>query len=159
ESDVQTETYVGSIDSDTDRLVLTVTSCACAAMYAPSARHYQFWQRPAPSGYLVWKTDAFTLMAQPFDPGSLQLTGEAVPVKGVTQSRDLDLTFAANGTMAWSTGSTGKYQMLWYDRTGKVVGSVGPPGDFGDMAISPDDKQVAYHNRSGLDDVWLYEFA
>ena len=68
-------------------------------------------------------------------------------------------SFSPNGTIAYSTNGTGMYQNVWYDRTGKVVGTAGDAGDIGDVALSPDETQAAYHSREGMDDLWLFDLS
>jgi serine/threonine protein kinase/Tol biopolymer transport system component len=122
-------------------------------------------------GYLVYAQTggssavAGTLMAHPFDPQRMKVSGEPLFVRVSGEGSfgnatpSMMFAFSANGTIAYSTGGTGRYQNVWYDRTGKVVGTGGDPGDIGDVALSPDASQAAYHNREGTDDIWLFDFA
>jgi hypothetical protein len=105
-----------------------------------------------------------SFMVQSFDVRRLRLTGEpvAVPlaIAGALGNGAVALVFSfANGAMAYCTNGTGRYQSVWYDRTGKLVGTVGEPSDIGDIGLSPDGSQAAYHDRGGMDDLWLFDFA
>jgi Tol biopolymer transport system component len=50
--------------------------------------------------------------------------------------------------------------MVWYDRTGKTRGDVGPPGPVFDPALSPDEKLLAFERGSaGGGDLWTRDLA
>ena len=59
-----------------------------------------------------------------------------------------------------SAGAAQNDQLVWFDRTGKRLGTVGEPGQHVRLALSPDEKQVAV-DRSALQpgDIWLIELA
>jgi Tol biopolymer transport system component len=108
-------------------------------------------------------------MAAPFDPGSLQLAGEAAPV-----AEDVDLSgfsVSSSGVLVYRTGArvvadlavAGTQGVLtWFDRQGKVLGTEGDPGfySFG-VKLSPDGTRVALTrpDERGNFDIWIYEFA
>jgi Tol biopolymer transport system component len=49
-------------------------------------------------------------------------------------------------------------ELLSFDRSGKPLGSVGQPGDYIGIALSPDEKRVAVHRSEGEGgDIWLIE--
>ena len=119
---------------------------------------------PAPSGsrigHLLFIRED-TLMAQPFDAGSAQLSGDVFPVAErvslTTNVNYAPVTVSENGVLLYESGgaATG-VQLVWYDRTGKLLGLRGTP--FGIYpAISPDEKMVAFARLSGAQssDIWL----
>ena len=73
-------------------------------------------------------------MAQPFDSDTLRVTGEIFPVaEPVTQ-----FSVSANGAVAYLSGNVAASdQMVWWDRAGKEVGSVGPPGSLWRVPVVP----------------------
>ncbi len=81
-------------------------------------------------GYLFFMREN-TLMAQPFDAGKLQLQGDPVPVAehvATTQAIGV-FSVTPSGALAYRTGGGGNdYQLTWFDRQGKVVGTLGQPG-------------------------------
>jgi serine/threonine protein kinase/WD40 repeat protein len=122
----------------------------------------------APPGFLLLVRDG-TLMALPFNAATAQVTGEAVPVAeqvdyylGMNQSRAL-FSVSGNGVLVYGTGmSRGRIQLTWFDRSSKLLGTVGPPGLVNWPAISPDGKTVAVSRddpQTGVSDVWLYDLA
>jgi len=53
-------------------------------------------------------------------------------------------------------------QLTVLDRQGKVVGTIGQPGVFGQMRLSPDGKRIAVTRNdpnSGNNDIWVYDVA
>ena len=74
-------------------------------------------------------------MAQPFNSASLELTGEAFPVAEQVRS----FSASVNGALAYHSGNVaGGLQLEWFDRSGKSQGTVGTPGLYNDVALSPD---------------------
>ena len=83
-------------------------------------------------------------MAQPFDSGTAQLSGDVFPVgEGVTftnVNNFAPVTASGNGVLLYWTGGGGggggTNQIVWYDRAGKAAGERGPArsrahaGDF-----------------------------
>jgi Tol biopolymer transport system component len=118
------------------------------------------------SGHLLFVREN-TLMAQPFDPSKLELTGDAFPIAEQIQS---DGAFARsvfsvseNGVLVYQTGmaATGT-RLLWFDRTGKQLGQLGDQAIYFDVSISPDRRRVAVNildTRVGPPDLWIYEVA
>ncbi len=118
------------------------------------------------NGYIAFARER-TLMAQPFDAGKLQTTGDAVPI---AEQVDYSVgnTYAyfgasRNGVLAYSSGGAGAgLQITWYDRSGKVVGTVGKPVDIQTPRLSPNGKMVATDRldaQSANRDIWLYDLA
>ena len=105
-------------------------------------------------------------MAQAFDPDTKQLRGEAVPVLDSVSkegSRYVSASVSQNGTLVYAAGgSTNTLQLVWFNRSGAQVGTLGSgAGDIA-PALSPDDSQVAIALRTGNPpnlDVWTIEIA
>ena len=115
------------------------------------------------SGFLLFVREG-TLMAQPFDAGKLTTTGDAVPVaENVTTANYGYFGSSRNGTLAYASGGGGtNLQITWYDRFGKVVGTVGKPADMQTPRLSPNGKMVAVDRldpQSSKRDIWLHDLA
>src|SRR5262249_14674825 len=53
-------------------------------------------------------------------------------------------------------------QLTVLDRTGKAVGTIGQPGLFGQIRLSPDGKKIAVMKndpQTGNNDIWVYDVA
>jgi tricorn protease-like protein len=107
------------------------------------------------NGHLLFVRDG-TLMAQPFDAHMLRTTGEIFPVaEGVSQFSASD-----NGALAYVSGTVvGRQQLVWLDRTGKEGGAVGPPGDYANFRLSPNERSVIFNRGSPLPDIWVLDLA
>jgi serine/threonine protein kinase/Tol biopolymer transport system component len=118
----------------------------------------------SPPGYLLFIRER-TLMAQPFDAGKLQTTGDPVPVADQVDSQSTSaqnqFSISQNGVLAYTSGREGGGALLtWFDRSGKVTGTLGTPNALGWGAISPDGKTVAVQCiDQGLRDIWLHDLA
>jgi len=144
--------YLGSLDGAASaRILPDLTN----ALYVPPAVR-------GGSGYLVFRRED-ALMAQPFDPKALKLTGEMFPVaEQVPFSVNTGFgAFSAseNGTLVYRTGGlVSNRELVWVDRTGKRVRAVTKPGAFASLATSPDQQTVAVTLASGSQsDIWLQD--
>ncbi len=112
-------------------------------------------------GWLVYVDDG-TVKAVPFDAQTLKLTGEAITVAdGVRYFRgygSTSLTASRDGTLAYQPPRTDD-QLIWFDLTGKRLGTVGPGGRVHAPRFSPDGTQVAVaiaDRRTEYSDIWLF---
>ncbi|MGH9774971.1 MAG: protein kinase domain-containing protein [Candidatus Acidiferrales bacterium] len=114
------------------------------------------------SGYILFLRQN-TLMAQPFDPKSLELTGDAGPV--AEQVEDAvprvqgEFSASHNGVLAYlEMGSAGR-QLTWFDRSGKQLGTVPGADSYADPHISPNGKELVFQLETPGSDIWLYDMA
>lgn len=140
--------YAASLDSQERKLVLNVNS---RAAYAEP-------------GYLFFVREG-ALMAQPFDPKRLEVTGQPAALAEEVHSAHFTggaaFSVSQNGILSWRSTSSA-VQLTWYDRTGKPLGSVGPPGRYADIRLSPNSEWVAFtrYDPQGQDeDVWTLHLA
>ncbi len=111
------------------------------------------------SGYLLWMRGT-TLMAQPFDPKKLKLTGAAAPVadpvgKSAITGR-MNVAASSNGLLLFS--ASGSNQLTWLDATGNPSGTLGEPNDYLIFRISPDGRRVATAiGNPTRADLWLLD--
>jgi Tol biopolymer transport system component len=149
----KTAIYVGDLDSKTRQRVLAVAS---NAVYTTA-------------GYLFFVREQ-ALMAQPFDPTAARTTGDAIPVAegvdyfaGESQGQfSVSQGADRNGVVAFTSGWTdGADQLTWFDRAGKVGGTVGAPGALiRTPTISPNGDTVAFSridSQTGGFDLWLHD--
>src|ERR1051326_8396283 len=111
------------------------------------------------NGHLLFLHEG-TLMAQVLDSRSFELVGEAFPVaEQVSSSRSYGFFSAsAAGVLAYRPGGTdaGVRQLQWFDRSGKELDTLGPPGNYRNVSLSPDGRQAAVQNLvNGNEDLYL----
>jgi Tol biopolymer transport system component len=63
-----------------------------------------------------------------------------------------------NGTLAFRSSGGVQTQLVWVDRAGRGGTVVGAAGSYGNIALSPDDKRVAFDRPGPTNiDVWLID--
>jgi len=114
-------------------------------------------------GFLLYLREQ-TLMAQPFDAAKLELKGEPVPIAQQVSSTAYGFgrfTASSNGALMYATGGGGTGTpsfMTWFDRDGKNLGTIGQPGRYLSLSLSPDGKRVAAEKLDGNgSDLWLID--
>ena len=103
-----------------------------------------------------------TLMAQPFDPRSNQLAGDAVPIaenvtpSGFSVSQTGVLIHSRNSAAGGSTETGTVGVLTWLDRAGKVLSTVGEVKGYAlNISLSPDAKRVVTSHDG---DLYVFEF-
>jgi serine/threonine protein kinase/Tol biopolymer transport system component len=134
--------FVGSLDSSKDRPLLNV---AADAIYTPPS-------------YLVFRRED-TLLAQPFDPATVALIGQPVPVAhdiGYNPYNGRTMFSVSADTLAYR--SRAARQLVWFDRSGRREGTVTTTGSAFGLALSPDGLRFAMTRpdpATGTTDVWV----
>jgi Tol biopolymer transport system component len=141
--------FLGSLDSREKRLL--VSASANAAYAEP--------------GFLLYLRDNKTLVAQPFDLRRYTLSGEPHTLSDDVLYFPLvdRAVFSVSGGEVLVT-QTGKgaslSQLTWFDRSGKSSGTVGTPGIYNNVRLSPDGRRVAADqpDPDGRNtDIWILE--
>jgi eukaryotic-like serine/threonine-protein kinase len=106
-----------------------------------------------------------TLMAWRFDPDRLELAGEPAPlaeqllVGGAPAAAGV-FAVASSGVLAYQAGSIPKSELVWFDRNGTELRTLGEPQGFSYVQLSPDDQQIAVSvlvDAIRTRDIWLYD--
>ena len=107
-----------------------------------------------------------TLMAQPFDSSRLQLEGSAVPIAegvgSVGAFGGANWSVSANGVLVYRAANSGDSTITLFDRSGKRLRTIGPPGQYAQISLSPDGKRLAIDrkdNAANSYDLWILELA
>ncbi len=121
--------------------------------------------RFAPPDHLLLARSG-SLLAVPFDPRKAEVRGNPAlvlqNVNGDPRSGVAFFGLSQGGTLAWISGyaAPGLLSVLWTDRTGKVKASALAPGEYTDIALSPDGSRLAYSVGAGggaTGDIWIVD--
>jgi eukaryotic-like serine/threonine-protein kinase len=140
----ETAVFWASVDGKQNKMVVLTPS---NALYAP--------------GYLLFVRQN-ALMAQPFDPSTGELKGQATVLNDDVQvdSSVWRGTFTASddGTMVYQPGSAvGRLQLTWFDIHGNETGHLGEPDDYNQVELSPDGKKAAASIGTQGSNIWIYD--
>jgi serine/threonine protein kinase len=135
--------YIGSVDLKPDAQAATrLLQSPAHAMYAsaPGSR----------TGYLFFLRDE-ALMAQPFNPDSLQLEGKPMQITDHVARIGARSEFAVSntGVLSYVRAQSSLRQLTWYNRQGKALEHVGEPAMRDELSLSPDGTHVAEGRSSG----------
>ena len=120
--------------------------------------------RYALSGHLVYAQGG-SLMAVPFDPQRLTVTGTAVPmVEGVLQSPTTgaaQYSFSATGSLVYVSGGVQSAQskLVWVNRNGTEKPVAAPAHTYLGPRLSPDGQRVAVTITEQESQTWLYDLS
>jgi Tol biopolymer transport system component len=112
-------------------------------------------------GYLLW-VDGNSLLAQPFDARRGELRGQLFIVSagaGLATTSEAGISVAAS---AEASPILRPGRLTWFDRSGKLLGTLGPDGDYTDFRLSPDNKSMAaslVDPKSSNPNIWLTDLA
>jgi serine/threonine protein kinase len=149
--------YVGSLDSG-DRKQLLAFNLADPDDVGLSTLAY------AAPGHVLYVRGQ-TLMAQPIDLGNFTFSGPAVPVaEGVEKVGPGSAAFSVSGTGAlayWGGTSVQPSQLTWRARDGTVIGRIGSPERYTEVALAPDERRIAVSrvDPGKQSAIWLLDVA
>jgi Tol biopolymer transport system component/predicted Ser/Thr protein kinase len=116
------------------------------------------YPRYTASGHLVY-VQSGNLMAVPFQPQRLEVTGPPVPVvEGVLENPAVRAAYycvSATGTLVYlSAGTQGQRKLVWVSRSGAEQALAMPPREYDWPRLSPDGRRVVMEIGPQL---WLYD--
>jgi Tol biopolymer transport system component len=107
-----------------------------------------------------------TLMTQPFDLTRLSVQGEAWPLAEAVQvAEDVGtagaFSVAESGALVYQSGpGVIRSELIWFDRSGAKIATLGDQADYVDLAVSPDGRQAVVSvldPQRGTRDLWVYD--
>ena len=120
------------------------------------------------SGHLLFVREK-TLVAQRFDTGKLELTGEPFPVaEGVTAEGEAGFTgnaafsVSATGILAYRVVEVPKTRLTWLDRAGRTVGAIGDPAVYYEPSLFRDGRRLAVaieDPKTSNVDIWMVDLS
>jgi serine/threonine protein kinase len=136
--------YYASLDGRENRALLRIQS---NAVYS--------------SGFLLFARGD-QLMAQSFDADKGTLTGEAQGIaNGVVNDVStwrMDASASNKGLLVLASGGSADWQLVWVDRNGKQIGTVGDKlTNLRDARISPQGDRIALGIDMGMNDIWVLD--
>jgi Tol biopolymer transport system component len=121
----------------------------------------------AEPGYLIYVRE-HSLVAQGFEVKNLELKGNPIPLAESLEAEGMSgvtgrasFSVAQNGVLAYLAGEHKLRQLTWYDRKGRVLGTVGLPADYQEPAMSPDGKYLAVSQGAlgAGQAIWIHDLA
>ena len=117
--------------------------------------------RYSPTGHLLFIRSE-SLMAAPFDPKRLEVTGGSFPVinnVSVTSQGMANLTFSGEGTLIYlPSQQASNSSLVWVDRDGKTELLLERQGRFDEPRLSPDEQSISFTMGNELErHVWIYD--
>ncbi len=113
----------------------------------------------APSGHVVYESDA-GIWAVPFSVDTMKVTGNPFPIDENSKGPSISL----DGTMVYLEGGGGGTEperLVWRDREGKYLGTIGQPQEtIRHPNLSPDGREVAVTGfEKNNNDIWIHDVA
>jgi serine/threonine protein kinase/Tol biopolymer transport system component len=105
------------------------------------------------AGYLLFVRD-YQVFAQPFDPGSLELSGKPSPL-----AKAVNFSVAGDSLLAFQAYSITSH-LQWFDRSGNPERTTGKVAWYLSPKFSPDGKRVLatiVDTQSGTQDLWSFQ--
>ena len=142
----QDAVHIAALDGSVDRILLAAASNVSYA-----------------SGHLLYVRES-SLVVQPFDPGSLEFTGDAYPIADQVQysrARSKGI-FSVSGSdvLVYQSGKAGLSEMVWLDRGGNQLSTLAQFEPSFVAELSPDGRRMVYDDydsESRNYDIWLYD--
>jgi Tol biopolymer transport system component len=115
-------------------------------------------------GSLVFLRDNM-LLAQAFDPATATLEGAPRPIaEEVELNGPASAVFSLSdtGVLAYQPAAGQDSELVWVDRAGRQVGTLGDAAQYGDVELSPDGRRAAVSildPTTNTRDLWIYDVA
>jgi serine/threonine protein kinase/Tol biopolymer transport system component len=148
--------YIGSIDVQPGQQSMQ-------RLLATDRQAYYAAEAGKGTGHLVFLRGA-TLMAQPFNPNKMTLTGEPTAVAEGVDSFPATghglFSVSDTGTLVYRGGVGSQYVLTWTDLQGHPAGTLGDPAEYAYPAISPDGTRVAVTIiQAASGNIWILDVA
>jgi len=153
----KTGLYEGSLDAKPEQQSSRLLLPGVTQLYVPSSDPTR--------GQVLFVRDG-SLLAQAFDNRRNELSGSPVAVAehvgeagGGAWGR---FSASLNGVLVYQTEDIPNVQLTWYDRNGRVLGTVGEPARYIRLILSHDGTKAALARLdplTGNQDIWLVDLA
>jgi len=116
----------------------------------------------AAPGYLLYVNQG-SLVVQPFNAAAEKITGDPKTlvehIAEVGMNHEFDFSVSETGVLAYQTGDPNS-ELVWFDRSGKKLGTIGEPRNYGMVSLSPDGQSIAaslMDSDGRVADIWLLD--
>lgn len=110
----------------------------------------------SPTGHIIYvdgERDAAGIWAVPFSVDTLEATGKPFVVAAHGSSP----VVSQSGTLVFSDVPSDRRQLVWADRTGKTLSTIGDPQRQLEPTLSPDGRRLLVHIFDTQPDLWIYD--
>src|SRR6185503_3596770 len=104
-----------------------------------------------------------SLVVQPFNAAAEKITGDPKTlvenIAEVGMNHEFDFSVSETGVLAYQTGDPNS-ELIWFDRSGKKLGTIGEPRNYGMVSLSPDGQSIAaslMDSDGRVADIWLLD--
>ena len=153
-AETATGVYVASLDEPAKSRLLLLS--ATNAVYSPIAGE------SASKGYLLYVKDR-DLVGQAFNASKLEITGDPIVLAGEIGAIETlslaPISVSRNGVLVYQSVGKATRQLVWMDRAGQNIGTLGEGGDWGPPRIAPDGVRVAagkLGNDGKTGEIWIF---
>jgi eukaryotic-like serine/threonine-protein kinase len=108
-----------------------------------------------PSGFLLFARGG-SLLRQRFDPVRLEVSGDTTQVAEGVGYGFVPVSVSTNGVLAFQPRIGLMSQFAWFDRTGRLLETVGAPGKYRTPHLSPDGNRLVYTNLAD-GNLWILD--
>jgi hypothetical protein len=118
----------------------------------------------------IWFVRDRTLMAQALDAERRTMMGPPIAVaehvrfaeRGPSGPDTGVFSVSPSGILAFQADPSPGFELVWYDRHGRALGTLGAPADYADTVVAPEGKRVLVSIRRGSTtarDLWVFDVA
>jgi hypothetical protein len=118
----------------------------------------------APPGYLLFRREG-SLVAQPFDPATQELSGAVVRVAEHVGFNAITyqglFSVSATGRLAYQASTVGS-DLVWFDRKGNRLRTEASEREYNTVCLTADEKRIVYElatSRTADVDIWSQELS
>ena len=119
------------------------------------------------AGGHLWFMQGSTLVAQAFDAGRGAVSGPVLPIAEQVRINNGPFkggvfSVSPAGALVFQRDPNPGFDLAWYDRGGKLLGTLGSPADYADVDLSPDGTRALVTvapTSTGVRDVYMFDLA
>jgi serine/threonine protein kinase/Tol biopolymer transport system component len=119
------------------------------------------------AGEHLWFVQNRTLVAQAFDALRATVSGPLLPVAEQVRINNWPFkggafSVSSSGALVFQRDPNPGFDLVWYDRAGKFLGTLGTPADYADVHLSPDGTRALVSvapQSTSVRDLYIFDIA